>query len=119
MQQRKLQREQNQQKEKIDFEMKKQNQINDTTKSESEEIIKDIADFETLLEMNRNDRNSHKVSILKVGALWDNCKAFPEDHRLTLNRFVLWHSSLLRIFGFFLRPRPKIHTSHQYLEDLH
>ena len=70
MQQRKLQREQNQQKEKIDFEMKKQNQINDTTKSESEEIIKDIADFETLLEINRNDRNSHEVSILRVAALW-------------------------------------------------
>ena len=71
MQQRKLQREQNQKKEKIDFEMKKQNQINDTTKiSESEEIIKDIADFETLLEINRNDRNSHEVSILRVAALW-------------------------------------------------
>ena len=70
MQQRKLQREQNQQKEKIDFEMKNQNQINDTTKSESEEIIKDIADFETLLEINRNDRNSHEVSILRVAALW-------------------------------------------------
>ena len=70
MQQRKLQREQNQQKEKIDFEMKKQNQINDTTKSESEEIIKDIADFETLLEINSNDRNSHEVSILRVAALW-------------------------------------------------
>ena len=74
MQQRKLQREQNQQKEKIDFEMKKQNQINDTAKrarsSESEEIIKDIADFETLLEKNRNDRNSHKVSILEVASLW-------------------------------------------------
>jgi hypothetical protein len=70
VQQRKLQREQNQQKEKIDFEMKKQNQINDTTKSsESEEIIKDIADFETLLEMNRNDRNSHKVSILEVAII--------------------------------------------------
>ena len=90
MQQRKLQREQNQQKEKIDFEMKKQNQINDTTKSsESEEIIKDIADFETLLEMNRNDRNSHKVSILEVATLWGDCKAFPADHRLSLNIFVL------------------------------
>ena len=71
--------------------MKKLNQINDTTKSsESEEIIKDIADFETLLEMNRNDRNSHKVSILEVAALWGDCKAFPADHRLFLNRFVLW-----------------------------
>ena len=71
MQQRKLQREQNQQKEKIDFEMKKQNQINDTTKSsESKEIIKDIADFETVLEINRNDRNSLEVSILRVAALW-------------------------------------------------
>ena len=51
--------------------MKKQNQINNTTKiSESEEIIKDIADFETLLEKNRNDRNSHKVSILEVATLW-------------------------------------------------
>ena len=71
MQQRKLQREQNQQNEKIDFEMKKLNQINDTTKSsESEEIIKDIADFETLLEMNRNDKNSPEVSILRVAAFW-------------------------------------------------
>ena len=68
MQQRKLQREQNQQKEKIDFEMKNQNQINDTNKSE--EIIKDIADFETLLEMNRNDKNSPEVSILRVAAFW-------------------------------------------------
>ena len=70
MQQRKLQREQNQQKEKIDFEMKNQNQINDTNKSESEEIIKDIADFETLLEMNRNDKNYPEVSILRVAAFW-------------------------------------------------
>ena len=90
MQQRKLQREQNQQKEKIDFEMKNQNQINDTNKSESEEIIKDIADFETLLEMNRNERNSHEVSILEVSALWGDCKAFTADHRLSLNRFVVW-----------------------------
>ena len=71
MQQRKVQREQNQQKEKIDFEMKNQNQINDTTKRESEEIIKDIADFETLLENNRNERNSHdEVSILRGVSLW-------------------------------------------------
>ena len=50
--------------------MKNQNQINDTNKSESEEIIKDIADFETLLEMNRNDKNSPEVSILRVAAFW-------------------------------------------------
>ena len=31
---------------------------------------------------------------------------------------ILSHSSLLRTFGF-LRPLPKIHTSHQYFEDLH
>ena len=69
--------------------MKNQNQINDTTKSsESERIIKDIANFETLLEMNRNDRNSHKVSILEVAALWGECKVFPTDYRLSLNRFV-------------------------------
>ena len=51
--------------------MKKQNQIKATTKSESEEIIKDIADFETILEIYRNDRNSQdEVSILRVAVLW-------------------------------------------------
>ena len=98
--------------------MKKQNQINDTTKSsESEEIIKDIADFETLLEMNRNDRNSHKVSILKVAALWDNCKAFPEE--VDFKQICTVAFLTVEDFWVFLRPLPKIHTSHQYLEDLH
>ena len=84
MQQRKLQREQNQQKEKIDFEMKNQNQTNGTNKSESKEIIKDIADFETLLEMNRNDRNSHQVSILRVAAFWSG--TFPPQIIYTVRK---------------------------------
>ena len=69
--------------------MKNQNQINDTTKSESEEIIKDIADFETLLEINRNDRNSLEVSILRVAALWSGTLPRQIIYRLYLDRFVL------------------------------
>ena len=44
------------------------------------------------------------------------------NYNLVLCTYLLnsidYHSSLLSNFGFFLQPLPKIHTSHQYLENL-